>query len=52
MKDIIFDNVSKSYGDTNVIKDLDMKIKDGERLVILGPSGLRQVYTFKNDCRP
>ncbi|MDI6619764.1 MAG: ATP-binding cassette domain-containing protein [Clostridiales bacterium] len=39
MKDIIFKNVSKSYGDTNVIRDLDMKIEDGERLVILGPSG-------------
>ncbi|WP_213975436.1 ABC transporter ATP-binding protein [Tepidanaerobacter acetatoxydans] len=39
MKDIKFYNVCKSYGTTNVIENLNMTIKAGERLVVLGPSG-------------
>src|SRR5690606_22278803 len=38
-KDIKFKNVCKSYGTNKVIKNLNMHIKAGERLVILGPSG-------------
>ena len=34
-----FRNVSKGYGDTSVIKNLNFKVKDGEFLAILGFSG-------------
>lgn len=32
-------NIHKSYGDTAVIKGLDLEIQDGEFLVLVGPSG-------------
>ena len=32
-------NISKKYGDRWVLKNLDLKVNSGERLVILGPSG-------------
>ena len=36
---IRFEKVRKSYGKTTVIKDLDLAIKKGERIILLGPSG-------------
>jgi len=36
---IIFDNVSFSYGDKEVLSDISLKIRPGERLAILGPTG-------------
>lgn len=39
MADLEFRNVSKSFGNTVVIKDLNLKVKDGELFVLLGPSG-------------
>lgn len=36
---IRFEKVHKSYGKSAVIKDLDLAIKKGERLILLGPSG-------------
>lgn len=36
---IRFENVEKSYGKTNVIRDLNLQIKKGERIILLGPSG-------------
>lgn len=32
-------NVNKSYGDIQVLKDINLEVYDGEVLVILGPSG-------------
>ena len=34
-----FDNLSKSYGDTPVLKNINLEVKEGEFLVILGFSG-------------
>ncbi len=39
MADIIFDKVSKSFGPTQVIKNLDLRIADQEFMVFVGPSG-------------
>ncbi|MBY5813944.1 ABC transporter ATP-binding protein [Rhizobium leguminosarum] len=40
MAEIVFDQISKSYGDGYAaIRNLDMTIRDGEFLVLVGPSG-------------
>lgn len=38
-KIIDFQNVSKSYGQLQVLKNLDMHVKAGEKLALIGPSG-------------
>jgi multiple sugar transport system ATP-binding protein len=37
--DIAFDNVTKRYGDTLAVEDLDLHIENGEFMVLVGPSG-------------
>ena len=37
------DSLSKSFGETQVLKNISLDIPDGETTVILGPSGTRQV---------
>ena len=39
MAEIVFEKVSKSFGSTKVIEDLDLKLEDGKFTVLLGPSG-------------
>jgi multiple sugar transport system ATP-binding protein len=39
MAEVIFDRVSKRFGSRVVIPELDLRIEDGELLVLLGPSG-------------
>ncbi|GAB2698071.1 ABC transporter ATP-binding protein [Aliiglaciecola sp. 3_MG-2023] len=39
MGSITLKQVTKSFGDVNVIKPLDLEIKDGEFIVFVGPSG-------------
>ena len=39
MKNIVFDHVDKAYGKNVIVKDLNLEIKEGERLILLGPSG-------------
>lgn len=39
MADVKLTDVKKSYGDVNVIKGVDIDIKDGEFTVFVGPSG-------------
>ena len=36
---IQLENVHKSYGQTNVLKGIDLQIQDQDDVVILGPSG-------------
>lgn len=39
MGEIVFQNVCKSFGETKVIENLDLTIKDGEFTVLVGSSG-------------
>ncbi|WP_352418174.1 ABC transporter ATP-binding protein [Proteiniborus sp.] len=39
MNSIEFKNVTKSFGKVKVIKDLNLEIKKGERIILLGASG-------------
>ena len=38
-KIIEFQNVSKSFGDLEVLKNLDLHVHKGEKLALIGPSG-------------
>ena len=44
---IEFYNVSKDYNGKEVIKDISMKINDGELTVLIGPSGCGKTTTLK-----
>jgi len=44
---IQFDHVSKSYGKTQVLKDLTFTIPDGQFVVLIGPSGCGKTTTLK-----
>lgn len=46
-KEIRFDEVSKSYGETEVVKSLNFTIREGERLILLGPSGCGKSTTLR-----
>ncbi len=39
MGNIVLKNVSKSFGATTIIPDIDLEIEDGEFVVFVGPSG-------------
>ena len=39
MATITFENISKSFGSHQVLKDLSLVVKDGECFTLLGPSG-------------
>ncbi|MCC8109104.1 MAG: ATP-binding cassette domain-containing protein, partial [Planctomycetes bacterium] len=39
MAGIVFENVKKRFGTTDVIKGVSMEIKSGEFIVFVGPSG-------------
>lgn len=44
---IIFSHVNKAYGKTEVIKELNLEIRRGERLILLGPSGCGKTTTLR-----
>jgi multiple sugar transport system ATP-binding protein len=39
MASVTFDHIVKSYGDVEVVKDMNIEIADGEFMVLVGPSG-------------
>jgi multiple sugar transport system ATP-binding protein len=39
MSRVVVDRVSKSFGETRVLRDVSVEIRDGEFLTLLGPSG-------------
>ncbi|MDT7834215.1 ABC transporter ATP-binding protein [Aquabacterium sp. OR-4] len=39
MADVRLVNVQKSYGDTHVLRDVNLEVRDGEFMVFVGPSG-------------
>ena len=47
MKEIKFRNICKNYGDTKIVKNLNLDIRAGERLVLLGPSGCGKSTTLR-----
>lgn len=44
---IQFENVSKRYGKTTILKDLNFTISDGQFVVLIGPSGCGKTTTMK-----
>lgn len=44
---IQFEHVSKSYGKTPILKDLNFTIPDGQFVVLIGPSGCGKTTTMK-----
>ncbi|BCM16860.1 ABC transporter ATP-binding protein [Mesorhizobium sp. J8] len=47
MADVRIQGVTKSFGDTIAIEDLDLAVKDGEFVVLLGPTGAGKTTTLR-----
>ena len=47
MADLQIDNLSKSFGRTKAINDLTLEVKDGEFLILLGPTGAGKTTTLR-----
>ena len=39
MADVVLKKVQKSYGEAQVLRDIDLEVRDGEFMVFVGPSG-------------
>ncbi len=47
---ILLEDVSKSFGATPVIENLDLEVRDGEMMALLGPSGCGKTTTLLSIC--
>ena len=47
MAEIVLDNVTKSFGSTEAVKDMSLTVADGEFVVLLGPSGAGKTTTLR-----
>ncbi|HAM39197.1 MAG: glycerol-3-phosphate ABC transporter ATP-binding protein [Elusimicrobia bacterium RIFOXYC2_FULL_34_12] len=47
MARVILKNISKSFGKTQVVKNIDLEIKDKEFCVLVGPSGCGKTTTLR-----
>ncbi|CUH96635.1 Maltodextrin import ATP-binding protein MsmX [Propionispora sp. 2/2-37] len=47
MKEIVFENVCKAYDKTKVIENLNLTVRPGERLILLGASGCGKSTTLR-----
>ena len=47
MPDIVLKNITKRFGNTIAVKDLNLKIKDKDFVVLLGPSGCGKTTTLR-----
>ncbi len=52
MADLELRKVVKRFGAAEVIHGIDLAIRNGEFIVFVGPSRLRQVDAAPEDCRP
>ena len=43
---ISLSGVNKWYGDFQALSNIDLEIKPKEKIVICGPSGFREVYSY------
>ena len=39
MAEVVLENISKSFGDREILKNINLKIEDGEFIVLVGASG-------------
>ena len=57
MAEVILKNVRKSFGEVEIIKGVDLEIKDKEFAIFVGPSGcgkstlLRMIASGSTTCR-
>ena len=47
MAELIFEGVSKRFGRTQAISDLNLRVADGEFVVLLGPTGAGKTTTLR-----
>ncbi|HNS67252.1 MAG TPA: ATP-binding cassette domain-containing protein, partial [Mesotoga infera] len=47
MSKVVLKGLSKSFGDVNVVNNIDLEIKDHEFLSFLGPSGCGKTTTLR-----
>ncbi len=36
---ILMNKINKNFGNLHVLKDINLEVKEGEKVVVIGPSG-------------